>query len=186
MHPTAVSSDSEKPSDHYTKASSGLRLPITVALFGAIWVILAGPGDPLSWIVGLPAVIAATWSHRRLSRGGASRLSFWAGVRLFPFFVYESFKGGIDVARRVIGRRLKVDPGLFDFRIGLRSPAAQVLFIDLVSLLPGTLSADLRGDTLRVHALDRGADSTPGLRRLERLVAAVFGEPVPDPSALPP
>jgi multicomponent Na+:H+ antiporter subunit E len=51
-----------------------------------------------------------------------------------------------------------------------------LVFIDSISLLPGTLSADLRGDLVTVHALDVRTDVVEGLATLERRVAALFGE----------
>ena len=45
-----------------------------------------------------------------------------------------------------------------------------------MSLLPGTLSAALAGDRLRLHVLDKRQPSEPGLRAAEAVVAALFGE----------
>jgi multicomponent Na+:H+ antiporter subunit E len=101
-------------------------------------------------------------------------------LQLLPVFFWESFRGGFDVARQVLRRRPKINPGLFDYRLNLSSASARVFFVDLVSLLPGTLSADIRGDRMRIHALDLKQDSVTELGRLERRVAAVFGQTLPD------
>jgi multicomponent Na+:H+ antiporter subunit E len=156
-------------------------LVVAGLLLAGVWVVLAGPGDPSSWLIGAPAVIAAAWSRQRLSAADRPRLSVPGALRFLPYFVVESFKGGIDVALRVIGPRVRVDPGLVDYRLSLTRPTARVFFADLVSLLPGTLSADLRGNLVSIHALDRGIDPVPELRRLERRVAALFREPPPAP-----
>jgi multicomponent Na+:H+ antiporter subunit E len=145
-------------------------------VFGAVWAVFAGP-YPVSWIIGVPAVLASAWVSTRLSEPGPRGLSLWGLVRFLPFFVWESLKGGIDVALRVMRPRMDIDPGYRSYRIGLVQPAARVLFLDGVSLLPGTLSADIEGDMLIVHALDQSTDHAPELRRLERRVAALFGDP---------
>ena len=150
------------------------RLLVRGLMLGALWIILAGPDDPSSWIIGLPAVVAAVGCYGGLSEGSKYRLSMRALALFVPLFFWESFKGGIDVARRVLRPRLDVAPGFFDHRLGLTLPTARVFFIDLVSLLPGTLSADVHGDTLRVHALDSRMNPVPELLRLERVVAAIF------------
>ena len=156
-----------------------LRLVVTALVLAGVWVILAGVDDPSSWIIGAPAVLAAAWARQRLAATDRPRFSALGGIRFLGYFFVESFKGGTDVALRVIGPRVKVDPGLVDYRLSLTQPAARVFFADLVSLLPGTLSADLRGNLVSIHALDRGADPVPELRRLERRVAGVFREPFP-------
>jgi multicomponent Na+:H+ antiporter subunit E len=139
-----------------------------------------GSGDPGSWIIGLPAVLAAVWARHRLAPTPGRGLSLIGALRFLPVFFIESFKGGLDVAWRVLGPRLRVEPGLLTYRLSLGSRAARILFVDLVSLLPGTLSADLEDDTLVVHALDCRVDVAPELARLERHVARLFGERLPD------
>ncbi len=145
-------------------------------VLSAVWSIFAGARDPASWIIGIPTIVAAAWCYASLAQDRRHRLSLLALARFLPVFLWESFKGGLDVARRVLGPRLRVAPGFVDYRLELTLPSARVFFVDLVSLLPGTLSADLQGERLRVHALDRGLDQTEDLRRLERLVAAIFGD----------
>ena len=84
--------------------------------------------------------------------------------------------GGIDVVSRVMRPTMRIAPGFLDYRLGLSQPSARLLFINTLSLLPGTLASDLDGDMLRIHALDREADLEQELTRLERAVAAVYGE----------
>jgi multicomponent Na+:H+ antiporter subunit E len=162
------------------RSGDWLRSLKTALVFSALWVVLSGYEDPSSWIIGLPAVLAATWSRGRLPIGHRRRLSATGILRLLPVFLWESFKGGFDVARRVVGRRLSVEPGLFDYPLRLTAPSGRVFFVGLVSLLPGTLSADVQGDMLRVHALDLRVNAAGELDRLERLVASCFGETLPE------
>jgi len=168
-------SSAERP-----EKSQWLRLFVGTLIYGVLWVVLSGYENPSSWIIGIPAVIAASWAHSRLSSPGRKALSARGILRLLPFFIRESFRGGIDVARRVIGWQLDVEPGVFDYQFRLAAPVERVLFVVLVSLLPGTLSADLQGDRMRIHTLDLRVDATAELDRLERLVAACFGESLTD------
>jgi multicomponent Na+:H+ antiporter subunit E len=152
-----------------------LGLGLQLAVLAGLWLVLAGP-DAGSWLIGAPAVLAALWTARRESGGGTAGYSVRGFLQFLPFFLWESFRGGIDVARRVIGRRVDVDPGYHDYKLALTKPSARVFFLDAVSLVPGTLSADIGGDKLLVHVLDRRRDPSRELARLERRVAAMFGE----------
>lgn len=62
------------------------------------------------------------------------------------------------------------------FRTRLSGQRARLLFINSVSLLPGTLAADLQEDHLKIHALDRSVDFTEDLRRLEVAVGRIYQE----------
>ncbi len=143
--------------------------------FATVWVVLVGP-DFASWIVGGPAVVAATLASLKLSAPRAQTLSMSGLARFIPYFLWESLRGGLDVAARVLLPKMRVQPGITLYRIRLRSASARLVFIDSVSLLPGTLSADLNGDLLAVHALDIEADVDTELTRLEERVADLFSE----------
>jgi len=149
-------------------------------IFALIWVALAGP-DPDSWVIGVPAILAATWvslalSDRKQPDRNRRALSILGLLRFLPFFLWESLRGGVDVAARVLTPRPRVDPGTRSYRMRLQSAAARLVFVDSISLLPGTLSADLQGDLVTIHALDVGDDIERGLQRLERQVAGLFNE----------
>ncbi|SDX33142.1 Na+/H+ antiporter subunit E [Thiocapsa roseopersicina] len=149
--------------------------------FALVWLILVGP-DAASWIIGGPFVVAATLASLRLSKPRERNLSVSSLAGFIPYFLVESLRGGLDVAARVLLPRLRVQPGNQEYRVSLRSPEARLVFIDSISLLPGTLSADLRGDLVTVHALDVRTDVVEGLTTLERRVAALFGESLPPAS----
>ncbi|WP_296809408.1 Na+/H+ antiporter subunit E [Thiocapsa sp.] len=143
--------------------------------FALVWLILVGP-DPASWIIGGPFVIGATLASLDLSKPRDQTLSLTSLAGFVPYFLRESFRGGLDVAARVLLPRMRVRPGNQTYRVRLQNPRARLVFIDSISLLPGTLSADLRGDLVTVHALDVDTDVLEDLTTLERRVAALFGE----------
>ncbi len=146
---------------------------VSLVFLAALWWIVAD-GDPASWTVGIPTVLVATWAARRLGTGAGMRLSIGGLLRFVPFFLWESLRGGVDVASRTLGLRLRVKPGFVRYRTRLRDPAARVLLANCVSLLPGTLSAEIEGDWLTIHALDSETDQVPELARLESAVARLF------------
>jgi multicomponent Na+:H+ antiporter subunit E len=144
-------------------------------VFALLWLVVAG-ADPTSWIIGVPAVGLTTLAAWRLSqrRGGRPRL---LGIlRFVPYFLWESVRGGLDVASRVLRPRPRIAPDVLTYDLHLQGANARVMFLNAISLLPGTLSADLRGDVVYVHALDARDDIGPSLRDLEARIGGLFGE----------
>ena len=90
------------------------------------------------------------------------------------FFLWESLKGGVDVAIRALHPRLLIDPVFVDHRIGLPEGKPTTLLVSFVSLLPGTLSVELHEQRhcLVVHAL--APDSVASIDRLEAALALIF------------
>ncbi len=149
----------------------GLLLPALI--LAAIWLLLSG-GAASSWVIGAPAIALASWAASRLRVMGSADISPRGFALFVPFFVWESVRGGVDVARRVLSPSPKLVPGFHQYTMTLMDPHAQLLFVNSVSLLPGTLAADLSGTRVRVHTLDMAADTTAELARLERRVADVY------------
>lgn len=149
------------------------RWLLILSTLAGLWWLLAG-GEPASWVIGAPAVLAAGWAMRRLRERSPGTVSVTGLVRFIPFFLWESLCGGVDVARRILAPRMRIQPGFSKFRTELRQQDARVFLVTCVSLLPGTLAADLQGDGLSLHVLDMESDPEPELRRLERSVARVF------------
>ena len=149
--------------------------PVTRALlFAGLWVVVAGT-DPGSWLIGVPAVAAATWASLRLEPHPGHRFSPAGAFYFGRVFLKESLRGGIDVARRTLGRRLDIQPGFVTYHNRLPPGRPRLLFVSCVSLLPGTLAADLRDDALVIHLLDSRLDSRDELAQLENAVAGMFG-----------
>lgn len=145
---------------------------VRVLLFVLIWYILTG-GAIGSWLVGIPIVILATLVSVALLP--PISVSPSGIIRFLPFFIWHSLRGGIDVAKRALHPQMAISPVLFDYRFGLPPGVSRVFMANVVSLLPGTLSAELHQDILRVHVLDEMGAFAEELNLLEKQVAVVFG-----------
>ena len=143
------------------------------------WWLLTPPGVS-SWVAGVMAVIAGGLLHWGLGGRSAARFRLSGLVRFVPFFFHQMVRGGLDVSRRALSPSLPLAPDLFHFRTGLPEGLPRVFFINAISLLPGTFSAQVERDDITVHRLDSALAPEALLRRLEARVGALFGS---DPGA---
>ncbi len=143
-----------------------------LAAYLLLWWLLTG-GDRHSWLVGGVTVGLALAVALSLPAPAAALRISPVGLLLFiPYFLWQSLRGGIDVARRAYTPRLPLDPALIHYPLRLPPGSARIFLLNTVSLLPGTLSADVSADTLCVHLLDKQRD--PELTQLEQRVAGLF------------
>lgn len=145
-------------------------------LFALVWWIVV-EGDLTSLWIGVPAVLVAT----TVSIALRSPVT-WIWYELFrfvPFFLIHSLIGGADVAWRAIHPRIPIAPHLVEYPIRLPLGLPRVFMANAVSLLPGTLSADLGSSCLVVHVLNGRKDVMSELGKLEQRVAALFGAVLP-------
>lgn len=70
------------------------------------------------------------------------------------FLVKEIVAANIAVIKLIYSGK-ELEPLLVRFNTGLDSDAARVLLANSITLTPGTITVELEGDELWVHALDR-------------------------------
>lgn len=140
--------------------------------FVLLWWALAGD-RPGSWWLGVPLVAVATGLAAR-ETSLVWRISPLALLRFLPFFLWRALAGGADVARRAFDPRLPIAPGFLTFRLRLSGQAA-VLLTSVLSLSPGTLTAELEGDCVILHVVDRWSPVERQVRVTEAAVARLLG-----------
>lgn len=149
---------------------SAARLAVHALIFAALWWILAGGRG---WNVGIPFILLAAVASCLVAP--TPRWSPAGLIRFLPYFLWNSLRGGVDVAVRVLHPKLPIEPALVRYELRLDDTAARVMMADTVTLLPGTLSADLDDHVLVVHVLNAGAPVAEVLGALERRIADLFG-----------
>ena len=148
------------------------RFGVRTVLFALLWWILT-EGAMDSWLVGAPVVVCAVLASGTLLPRVSWSLS--GIIHFAPFFLWRSLYGGMDVAWRALHPRLPISPELLDHRWGLPPGLPRVFMANTVSLLPGTLSAELGEEYLHVHVLDQTGAFASDLALIEARVAKLFG-----------
>lgn len=144
------------------------------ALFAGLWWALA-EGAARDWGVGLVSVVLAVATSAWLWPPTTTRLSPSGLLHFLVFFLWQSVRGGVLVARLALRPRLRLRPEVRRFRLRLPPGAGRVLLADTLSLLPGTVSAGFGEDDLQLHVLDRDLVVEADLRAAEAVVAGLLG-----------
>ena len=59
-----------------------------------------------------------------------------------------------DVARRVIDPKLPINPGIVAIKTNLKEDYKKLMLANSITLTPGTITMDVRDDTLFIHWID--------------------------------
>lgn len=142
------------------------------AIFFALWLVLTG-ADTGGLILGAVTAAGAAWISLRLLPYGGASIGILALLSLVPGFALRSMQGGIDVAWRALHPRLPVKPGWLVWKTRLPPGGARVGFGLEMSLLPGSLIAGTRNESIYVHCLDIDKDVMRDLAAEEERVGRV-------------
>jgi multicomponent K+:H+ antiporter subunit E len=156
-----------------------LPRPLTSVALVAVWLLLNQSLSAGNWVlallfaVAIPLVLAPLRPARlHLRRPGVA-------LRLLGVFLYDLVMSNLEVARRVLGPEAAIRPGFVWIPLDLAEPHAVATLAAIITLTPGTLSADLSEDRrhLLVHAfnVDDPAALIAGIKqRYERPLMEIF------------
>jgi multicomponent Na+:H+ antiporter subunit E len=128
----------------------------------------------MAWVMGGPALVAATLASVALLPAATWRWRVSGVMRFLWYFSRCSIIGGFDVARRALHPQLPLTPGFHEHTLRLTLEPARIFFVSVVSLLPGTLSANFHGTRVTVHVLDTTRPVAVQLQALEDVIATLF------------
>lgn len=121
---------------------------LRVTVFSIIWAALSGAsGDTL--VYGIVSVLAATALSLALLPPGQPQpkrwpARVWGTIVLAAWFLQQSIRGGIDVARRALTRKVDINPEVVDVVVELPAgPGREVCYL-LMNLLPGSMVQRVR------------------------------------------
>ncbi len=135
-----------------------LPAPLLSAALLLCWLMLNQSASAGNWLLGGALALAVPWFTERL-RPDKPRLKAWSAVlRLGGVVLKDIVLSNVEVARRVLGPESVLSPGWVWVPLDIRDPHAIVALAGIITLTPGTLSAELSEDRrhLLVHAFNLG------------------------------
>lgn len=127
-------------------------------------------------IFGLLSVLAVLGIARRMDRFSQTERDELLGLRTLaylPWLLWQVLKANLQVSRIILNPRLPIGPRLIRVRASQKTTTARVIYANSITLTPGTISLDLRDDTILVHALTQesaaGVETGEMDRRVSRL-----------------
>ena len=153
-------------------------MKLLVVLVG-VWLLLSGIMEPLILGFGLASGLAVAWIKLRADRRDGEPVPFALRIGRLPGYLlwlsWEIVKSNVDVARRILSPSLPVAPAVRWLPASQRSELTRVTYANSITLTPGTLSIDLTGEAVEVHALHEGSldelergEMDAQVRRLDR------------------
>lgn len=132
------------------------RLLLAVWLL-SLWLVLSGHYTALLMSFGVVCTGLVVWFAHRMGIIDSEGVF----VHLFPgligywvWMVKEIFLSNVQVARIVLSPSLPIRPSLVHYRASQETDLGRVLFANSITLTPGTITTEVDGDDLRIHALE--------------------------------
>ncbi|MBL8671030.1 MAG: Na+/H+ antiporter subunit E [Alphaproteobacteria bacterium] len=152
---------------------------LAVALF-AFWVVLSGFFTAYLLTAGACCALLIVAVARRMSvvdsEGYPVHLT-WRAMAYWPWLLWEIVKSAWDVTKIIMDPRLPISPTMVRVKAGQRTTVGKVTYANSITLTPGTISVDLEGDEILVHAVTRGGAESLAAGDMDRRVTRFEGAP---------
>lgn len=86
-------------------------------------------------------------------------------------FSYYCIKANLDMAYRVIHPKLPIKPGIVKIKTELKSALGRTFLANFITLTPGTLTVDIKGEYLYIHWI---YVRTEDIEKATRIIAGRF------------
>jgi multicomponent Na+:H+ antiporter subunit E len=127
-------------------------------VLAVIWLANSGVYIPLITGLGLASVIFVVMLSRRMNLLDNEAIPFHLSKRLPAYYLWlikQIVLSNVDVVRRVWGGSRSLSPQVADVKIGELSDMAKVIYANSITLTPGTVVLDLKGQNIRVHSISK-------------------------------
>lgn len=153
-------------------------------LLAGVWIALTYPVQPQEAAAGGLVALIVTL----LPFGKRASLGDWkltpksiAYTLVFLFvFLGALIKSNLDVAFRVLRPVIPVNPGIVRVKTRLHSRMGRLVLANAITLTPGTITVDTRGDIFYVHWISISGENMEErtsvvVSRFERYLEVIFG-----------
>ena len=149
-----------------------------------IWVIANGTLATDTLIAGVVITAAIALAFASFAR--VYSVIRWSPKVIIYYLMYlgvfllELTKANLNVMRLVFSPRIDITPGIVEIKTELKSPIGRLALANSITLTPGTLVVDIKGDSLFIHwinvsATDPVAATEEISARFEKYLKVVYG-----------
>ncbi|TNE41211.1 MAG: cation transporter [Alphaproteobacteria bacterium] len=125
----------------------------------AVWLLLSGHYTVLITSFGVASCLFSALIAYRMDviDRESHPLHLWPRVIVYwGWLLVEIYKANIDVAKCVLFPKKYLRPSLFETKASQKTDLGKVIYANSITLTPGTVTVDLDGDVILVHALTKG------------------------------
>jgi len=145
-----------------------------------LWLVLSGHYDStLLLSLGAGSAIFATalaWRLHILDGETAPYHKLWRFFMYWPWLIWEVIKANIIVIKTILRPDMVLTPRMVRVKTMPKTDFGRTLFANSITLTPGTISVDMDGDEVIVHALLKEMTGKEGFEEMAQHCARACGE----------
>ena len=144
-----------------------MRIAVVACRLFGLWTLFSGMFTPLLLAFGAVSSIFVAWLTGRMGLLTPESDSTWLQplrcLAYMPWLAWQVAKANADVALRILVPSKGISPRVVTVPSTHASDLARSVYANSITMTPGTIAIDVKGDVITVHALSReGAEDIAG------------------------
>lgn len=134
-----------------------MRTIIAASLIFAFWFMLSGHTEALLIVLGIFSTLLSIFLSKRMNIIDHESYPFHLSMRLLRYYLFlgrEILVANIDVIKRILKPR-SISPQVITLPASKQTDLGKVIYANSITLTPGTVTLELSGDEIKVHALSK-------------------------------
>ena len=147
-------------------------------ILAVFWMLLSGYFKPLMLGFGVLSVMVVLVFLKRMDEVDDEPMFISSGHRILRYAIWllgQIALSSIHVTRLIWAPAGKLSPSLEKISVHNTLETTRVIYANSITLTPGTLSVDLEGDEITVHALQRESIEELKSGDMERKITSIWG-----------
>ncbi|MGL1893196.1 MAG: Na+/H+ antiporter subunit E [Spirochaetaceae bacterium] len=159
------------------------RIPLALSIFG-LWVLLVFPLSLQDSIIGVlitlffilvPLPGSEVYGELKLV---PKKIGY--GIVYIFIFLWAVVKSNIQIALIVLTPKMPINPGIVEVKTTLKSRLGRLCLANSITLTPGTITVDVKGDSLFIHwinieSVDPQEATDEIVKGFEKYLEVIFG-----------
>lgn len=149
---------------------------IAILLF-ILWCLFSGQASATLAFIGILSTIFSIYIYRKLK---ITELVIFEKIKIsnflsyLPFLIKEIFLSAINMSKIIWGYNLTCSPVFGPIKTNINSNLGKFIFVNSITLTPGTISVKLDKDTIFVHAIEKKSFYSITDSEMERKIINIF------------
>ena len=153
-----------------------MRLLFWTVLLFALWMVLTSNVQIFNIVVGLAVSFSIALLYTKLFTHKA--FEFISPV-WFMVYLYVLLKNlilsNLQISKRILSKDMNLSPAIVAVKTNLESDWRKLLLANSITLTPGTLTLDIKDDTLFIHVIEynEGSNKEDITKEFEDIIAKI-------------
>lgn len=125
---------------------------VILVAFYVLWTHSLNPGNLI--VISVTAVLVSAFFTSSVSLPAVTPKKIGYSIVYIGYMFIAIVQATLDVAKRVVKKRIPLNPGIVKVKTSLKSKAGRMILANSITLTPGTLTVDVTDDYYYIHWID--------------------------------